>query len=91
MNNWNGEERRQNSDNFARKEECNKDLVRIEADIKEAEKSVKDLASKIEEKYLTKELFFTHFKPIRNLLYGAVGLILVSVAKWVLALMGLVK
>jgi hypothetical protein len=52
------------------------------ASILRTSKDISDIKKSLDEKYVTKE----KFEPIKNLVYGAVGLILVAVVGAILAL-----
>lgn len=69
------------------------DIKYIKDDVAEIKTDLKDLSEKVdknEEKarntYLTKETFEAEFKPVRNVIYGLVGAILLAVIAAVLAL-----
>lgn len=51
-----------------------RDMERLETDVKESLKKLADQIVKLENKYVTKDTF----DPIKRIVYGAIGLILVA-------------
>ena len=59
---------------FARQE-----IARLEGKIDKLDQKVDALDQKVEKYYLTIKQFETEFKPIRNIIYGMVGAVLLAV------------
>jgi hypothetical protein len=55
------------------------DIEYIKRDVEEVKGDVKDLNAKVEKYYLTIKMFEAEFRPVRNIIYGMVGLILTLV------------
>jgi hypothetical protein len=55
------------------------DIEYIKRDVEEVKGDVKDLNAKVEKYYLTIKMFESEFRPVRNIIYGMVGLILTLV------------
>jgi hypothetical protein len=62
------------------------ELEYIKKDVEEVKGDVKELNVKVEKYYLTIKQFEAEFKPVRNIIYGMVGLILTLVLTAILYL-----
>lgn len=51
---------------------------RMESDIQEIKVDLKSLPEKLDEHYVSKNQFEARFEPVRNIVYGMVGFILLA-------------
>jgi phage-related minor tail protein len=56
-----------------------KDIEYIKGDVEEVKGDVKELKAEVKKYYLTIKQFESEFKPVRNIIYGMVAVILVAV------------
>lgn len=70
-------------------EQIVRDMSEIKDGIKELRNSIADLNVNNEKKYISRIEFFAELEPIKKIVYGFVGVILLAVLVGLLALLGL--
>lgn len=62
------------------------DVKYIRENIDECKVDIREVKKIVNENYLTKDVFEAEFKPVRNLVYGMVAIVLVAVIGAIIAL-----